>query len=176
MNKNTLTAILMGFIICLGIAVIAISIKLSVRPNVSSDSKGTGGQPVSGVVEAAPTDTPTPEVTDVPEEPQVTTVTVQMVRTTETVNVRDDASTSGNKLGSAEKGSEFVMLEALDNGWTRIEYKDGTAYIKSDYLEQFEKEVEVTVTPTPEVGTDPADGTGDGTADPAGDNTVEPVQ
>lgn len=165
MNKNTLTAILMGFIICLGIAVIAISIKLSIRPKVN-DEAGTG-TPVSDVVGPAPTDTPIPEMTEAPEEPKVTTVTVQMVRTTETVNVRDDSSINGNKLGSAVKGSEFVMLEALDNGWTKIEYNDGIAYIKSEYLEQFEREVEVT--PEPEDGTDqPEDGTdqpGDGTGE-----------
>ena len=168
MNKNTLTAILMGFIICLGIAVIAISIKLSIRPNIS-DSDKTGEQ-VSEVIETPPTDTPIPEVTEVPDEPQISTITVQMVRTTETVNVRDDASINGNKLGSAEKGSEFVMLEALDNGWTKIEYKDGIAYIKSDYLEQFEREVEVTATPVPEDG---ADQTDDGMGDTTGDATAQ---
>ncbi len=156
MNKNTLTAILMGFIICLGIAVIVISIKLSIRPNV--DNSGETGKPVGDVViETQPTQTPTPEVTEPPQEPEVTTIMVQMVRTTETVNVRDDSSTNGNKLGSAVKGSEFVMIEQLDNGWTKIEYNDGVAYIKSDYLEPFEMEVEVTVTPeatAPEDGTD----------------------
>ena len=166
MNKNTLTAILMGFIICLGIAVIVISIKLSIRPNVS-DSGDTVEQITNNVVvEETPTQTPTPEATEPPVEPQVTTVMVPMVRTTETVNVRDDSSTSGNKLGSAVKGSEFVMIEALDNGWTKIQYNDVEAYIKSDYLEQFEKEVEVTPTPEPTVeGT--VDGAADGTADGA---------
>lgn len=154
MNKNTLTAILMGFIICLGIAVVVISIKLSIRPN-SSDTNEINQVSNNVPIEEGPTEAPTPEVTQEPVEPQVETVMVPMVRTTETVNVRDDSSTNGNKLGSAEKGSEFVMIEALDNGWTKIQYNGGEAYIKSDYLEQFEEEVEVT--PTPEENGDGAE-------------------
>ena len=164
MNKNTLTAILMGFIICLGIAVIVISIKLGIRPNVSDSDDTISQIPNNVVVEEGVTQTPTPEITEEPIEPQTTTVMVPMVRTTETVNVRDDSSTSGNKLGSAEKGSEFVMIEALDNGWTKIEYQGGEAYIKSDYLEQFEKEVEAT--PEPE---QPDDGSADAKAPVTGD-------
>lgn len=156
MNKNTLTAILMGFIVCLGILVIVISIKLSIRPNVE-DSSQTGKPTDEVVIETQPTATPTPVITEAPQVPEVTTVVVTMVRTTETVNVRDDSSVNGNKLGSAVKGSEFVMIEQLDNGWTKIEYEGGIAYIKSDYLEPFEKEVEVTVTPeaAPEGEADP---------------------
>ncbi len=146
MNKNTLTAILMGFIVCLGILVIVISIKLSIRPN-ADDSSQAGKQIEDVVIETQPTQTPTPMVTEEPQVPEVTTMIVTMVRTTETVNVRADSSVNGNKLGSAVKGSEFVMIEQLDNGWTKIEYEGGIAYIKSDYLETFEKEVEVTVTP-----------------------------
>ena len=52
----------------------------------------------------------------------------------------------------------------------RTEYKDGIAYIKSDYLEQFEREVEVTATPVPEDGADQAD---DGTGDTIGDATTQ---
>ena len=164
MNKNTLTAILMGFIICLGIAVIVISIKLGIRPNVSDSDDAISQAPNNVVVEESVTQAPTPEITEEPVEPQTTTVMVPMVRTTETVNVRDDSSTGGNKLGSAEKGSEFVMIEALDNGWTKIEYQGGEAYIKSDYLEQFEKEVEAT--PEPE---QPDDGDADAGTPVTGD-------
>lgn len=144
----------MGFIICLGIAVIVISVRLSFRPN-AGDTNETG-QSSNVVVNNNPQDTPTPEITEtpVPTEPVVETVTIQMVRTTETVNVRDDSSTNGNRLGTAEKGSEFVMIEALENGWTKIEYNGSEAYIKSDYLEQFETEVTVTPTPEPEDGAD----------------------
>lgn len=154
MNKNTLTAILMGFIICLGIAVIVISVRLSFRPN-AGDTNETG-QSMNVVVNNNPQDTPTPEITEtpIPIEPEVETVTIQMVRTTETVNVRDDSSTNGNRLGTAEKGSEFVMIETLENGWTKIEYNGSEAYIKSDYLEQFETEITVTPTPEPVEGED----------------------
>lgn len=153
MNKNTLTAILMGLVICLGIVVIVLSIKLSIRPKADSKSDiGTSGtNVVTG--EPSPSATPTPDLTPTSTpEPEVETVTVQMVRVTATVNVRSrpDSSTQETKLGTAAVGSEFVMLEELDNGWTRIEYGDSTAYIASKYLEKFEKQVEVTPTPTPQ--------------------------
>ncbi len=159
MNKNTLTAILMGFVICLGIVVIVLSIKLSIRPKAEEEPDLSAPANVF-VDNTEPTETPatpepTPESTPTPE-PE--TVTVQMVRTTVTVNVRADSTTDSDKLGSAVKGSEFVMIEKLDNGWTKIEYEGAEAYIKSDYLEAFEKEVEAT--PVPDPGTEGAEGTG----------------
>lgn len=146
MNKNTLTAILMGLVICLGIVVIVLSIKLSIRPK--ADSKSDIGTSGTNVVTGEPTPsvTPTPTPSPTPE-PEVQTVTVQMVRTTATVNVRPDSSTEKPAIGTATIGSEFVMLEELDNGWTKIEYGDSIAYISSKYLEKFEKQVEATPTP-----------------------------
>lgn len=164
MNKNTLTAILMGFVICLGIVVIVLSVKLSIRPKAEPEPDlGTAS---NVFVENNPTDTPTPEATPEPTtEPAVTTVTVQMVRTTTSVNVRAEPSANGTKLGTVVKGSEFVMIEDVgegDNKWTKIEYEGGEAYIKSSYLEQFEKEVEVTPTPEPD-----GDGTPENGGEPA---------
>lgn len=159
MNKNTLTAILMGFVICLGIVVIVLSVKLSIRPKAEPEPDLSAASNVF-VDNTNPTDTPTPETTPEPvTEPTVTTVTVQMVRTTTSVNVRAEPSASGTKLGTVVKGSEFVMIEEVgegDNKWTKIEYENGEAYIKSSYLERFEKEVEVTPTPEPEDGGEPA--------------------
>ena len=158
MNKNTLTAILMGFVICLGIVVIVLSVKLSIRPKAEPEPDLSAASNVF-VDNTNPTDTPTPEATPEPvTEPAVTTVTVQMVRTTTSVNVRSEPSASGTKLGTVVKGSEFVMIEEVgegDNKWTKIEYESGEAYIKSSYLERFEKEVEVTPTPEPEDGGEP---------------------
>lgn len=167
MNKNTLTAILMGFVICLGIVVIVLSIKLSIRPKAEEEPDLSAPANVF-VDNAEPTEAPvTPEATQEPTpEPTPETVTVQMVRTTVTVNVRADSTTDSDKLGSAVKGSEFVMIEKLDNGWTKIEYEGAEAYIKSDYLEAFEKEVEAT--PVPDPGTEGAEGAGEAGAEGQG--------
>lgn len=156
MNKNTLTAILMGFVICLGIVVIVLSVKLSIRPKAEPEPDLSSASNVF-VDDTNPTDTPTPEMTPEPTPtPEPTTVTVMMVRTTTSVNVRAEPSTSGTKLGTVVKGSEFPMIEEVgeaDNKWTKIQYDGGEAYIKSSYLEQFEKEVEAApTTPTPEDG------------------------
>ncbi len=157
MSKNTLTAILMGFVICLGIVVIVLSIKLSIRPK--AEPEPDLGAPDNNVMveDTSPTETPTPENTpEATQTPVVETVTVKMVRTTAAVNVRADSSTNGTKLGTVEIGTEFAVIEVLDNGWTKIDYQGSEAYIKSDYLESFEVQVEVT--PTPE--TEPSDDSG----------------
>lgn len=154
MNKNTLTAILMGFVICLGIVVIVLSVKLSIRPKAEPEPDLSASANVFVEDDTDPTDTPLPEITPEPTvEPEATTMTVQMVRTTTSVNVRAEPSASGPKLGTVVKGSEFVMIEDVgegDNKWTKIEYEGGEAYIKSSYLEPFETEVEVTPTAEPE--------------------------
>ena len=165
MNKNTLTAILMGFVICLGIVVIVLSVKLSIRPKAEPEPDLNTAANVFVEDNTNLTDTPTPtlEPTTVPE---VTTITVQMVRATTSVNVRAEPSANGTKLGTVVKGAEFVMIEQVgegDNQWTKIEYESGEAYIKSSYLESFEKEVEVTPTPA----TEGADGEPDAGGDPA---------
>jgi len=60
---------------------------------------------------------------------------VQTVRTTDVVNIRSSDSETADKLGKAQKGDTFTVLENKVNGWSRIKYNDGEAYIRSDYLE-----------------------------------------
>ena len=141
MRKNTLTAIIAVAALILFIGTVFVSIKLCLR-------KGT-----PEIVSTAPVIQETPPVVEEPvseevpaaETPEIPlTKTVQMVRTTTTVNVRSDSNTDAKRLGSAVKGSEFEMIEALENGWTKIKYEDKEAYIKSDYLEEFSVEVDLT--------------------------------
>lgn len=54
---------------------------------------------------------------------------------TDTVNVRKTASTDGDKLGQLSKGSTVEIIEKMNNGWTKIKYNDGEAYVKSDFVE-----------------------------------------
>lgn len=60
---------------------------------------------------------------------------VETVRTTDVVNIRSSDSETADKLGKAQKGENFTRLENKVNGWSRIEYDGGEAFIRSDYLE-----------------------------------------
>ncbi|MCC8101194.1 MAG: SH3 domain-containing protein [Clostridiales bacterium] len=55
------------------------------------------------------------------------------------VNVRSEASTDSEKLGSLVAGSQVEVLENLDSGWSRISYIDSTGstvegYVMTEYL------------------------------------------
>lgn len=63
---------------------------------------------------------------------------VTKVKTTDVVNIRTSDSETADKLGKAAVGDEFELLEEKGNGWSKIRYEDGEAYIKSDYLEASE--------------------------------------
>ncbi len=62
-----------------------------------------------------------------------TAVSEVRVTTTDTVNIRSTPDQSGEKLGTAQKGDSFVRISE-ENGWSKISYKDGEAYIKSEFL------------------------------------------
>lgn len=64
--------------------------------------------------------------------------TVTRVRATEQVNIRKSASASADKLGSASEGDTFVLIEQMANGWSKVSYQSGEAYISSQYLEVIE--------------------------------------
>jgi len=70
----------------------------------------------------------------VPEEPTEEVVTIETVKANTTVNVRNSDSESATKLGKVSEGTTLTRLEALNNGWSKITYEDGEAYIKSEYL------------------------------------------
>ncbi len=61
--------------------------------------------------------------------------TVKTVRAITVVNVRASDSEKADKVGKAETGQEFTLLEEKANGWSKIQYEDKEAFIKSEYLE-----------------------------------------
>ncbi|MBD5392951.1 MAG: SH3 domain-containing protein [Lachnospiraceae bacterium] len=72
---------------------------------------------------------------------------VQTVKATAVVNIRTSDSETADKIDKAQTGQEFKLLEQRGNGWSKVEYKGGEAYIKSDYLEVVEElTVEITNT------------------------------
>lgn len=80
----------------------------------------------------------------------VTETVVKTVRTTDVVNVRSSDSATADKVGKAQLGEEYKLLEEKVNGWSKIEFEGKEAYIKTEFLEP--AEVEETVVNANEEG------------------------
>ena len=91
----------------------------------------------------------------VEEAEEVTETVVKTVRTTEVVNVRSSDSVTADKVGKAQLGEEYKLLEEKVNGWSKIEFEGKEAYIKTEYLEPAEVE-ETVVTANEEEDADAA--------------------
>ena len=63
------------------------------------------------------------------------TSAVQTVKATDVVNIRTSDSETADKIDKAQVGQEFRLLEQRGNGWSKVEFNGGDAYIKSEYLE-----------------------------------------
>ena len=68
-------------------------------------------------------------------EPEVKTVTTRTIKATDVINIRSSDSETADVLDKTEKGQEFKELEALANGWSKIEYKGKTAYVKTEFFD-----------------------------------------
>ncbi len=89
------------------------------------------------------------------DEAQTDTV-VKTVRATDVVNIRSSDSEEADKIGKAQIGEEFTLLEERGNGWSKIEYNGADAFIKSDYLEVVSEEtVEASAETTQEQEVEP---------------------
>ena len=86
--------------------------------------------------------------TGVEDEPKITptvsdeedTTVVKTVKTTTVVNVRASDSEKADKLGRADAGAEYELVEEKLNGWSEIIYEGQEAYIKTEFLEPAEVE------------------------------------
>lgn len=61
------------------------------------------------------------------------------VRATDVVNVRSSDSETADKVGKAQIGDEFTLLEEKGNGWSKITFDGKDAFIKTEYLEPVEE-------------------------------------
>lgn len=95
---------------------------------------------------------------------QTPAATVKTVRATDVVNVRSSDSETADKLGKAQTGDEFTLLEERGNGWSKITFEGKDAFIKSEYLEVVSEEEAPAPTEQAEETEDntPAASTGDG--------------
>lgn len=69
------------------------------------------------------------------EEPLQNQIVNQIVRATDTINVRSSDSEEADKIGKVPTGTELTRIEDRINGWSKVIYEGKEAYIKSDYLE-----------------------------------------
>ena len=56
-------------------------------------------------------------------------------RVTESVNIRSEASTNSDRIALAYQGDAITQIESYDNGWSKVEYKGETGYVKTEFLE-----------------------------------------
>lgn len=53
----------------------------------------------------------------------------------ESVAVRSTDNAEGEQIGSVYQGDRLKVKEVQSNGWTRVEYEGGTAYVKSEFFD-----------------------------------------
>ncbi len=62
----------------------------------------------------------------------------ELVRATDTVNVRASDSENADRIGRVAMGETITRYEKKENGWSRVDYNGTEGYIKSEYLELVE--------------------------------------
>jgi len=58
----------------------------------------------------------------------------QIVAANDVVNIRSSDSETADKLGKAEVGQQFTLLENRGNGWSKIDFEGREAFIKTEFL------------------------------------------
>ncbi len=71
------------------------------------------------------------------------TVTTRIIKATDVINIRSSDSETADVLGKTEKGQEFTEAEALANGWSKVEYNGGYAYVKTEFFDIVSSETTV---------------------------------
>ncbi len=109
--------------------------------------------------EDASTATSSDAATEETSETETETKTVYTIRATgDSIRIRQTDSTEGEILEEVNAGAEFKEIEAQPNGWSKIEYNGGEAYVKTDLFERVgSEEVAVPKDETAEEETDVAD-------------------
>ncbi len=112
--------------------------KMEAEANEAAAAEAQAEEETAVAAEAASEEAELAEGVEAAEE--VTETVVKTVRTTEVVNVRSSDSVTADKVGKAQLGEEYKLLEEKVNGWSKIEFEGKEAYIKTEYLEPAEVE------------------------------------
>lgn len=129
MKKKTLNAIMQGVMIVLVLAIIAVSIKLMLRPEEEIPSEVP-------VVEDYSEPESIPEVISEETTEAQTYTRVRILK--DNINVRSGPGTDYDRLGSAYAGYDFEFVEQTNEEWTKIIYDGKEAYIYTEYIELVE--------------------------------------
>ena len=78
-----------------------------------------------------------------PEEDPEVVLVVTKVKTTDVVNVRSSDSVEADKLGKTTKGQVLELVEERVNGWSKIIFEGKEGFIKSEYLQTEETEMQL---------------------------------
>lgn len=71
------------------------------------------------------------------------TITTRIIKATDVINIRSSDSETADILDKTERGTEYKELEALANGWSKIEYKGSVAYVKTEFFDIVSEETTV---------------------------------
>ncbi len=71
------------------------------------------------------------------------TITTRIIKATDVINIRSSDSETADILDKTQQGAEYKELEALANGWSRIEYKGSVAYVKTEFFDIVSEETVV---------------------------------
>lgn len=126
MRKQTVSAILTGIIVCLVIAIVILIVKIGMR----------GPKVEEADMSLASAETTTEEETDVTAEAEVEIEPelIAVPDTSTSVNVRSGPGVEFDRVGSAYSTSEYVVIEVLGSGWTKIDYDGEEGYISNEFL------------------------------------------
>ncbi len=102
-----------------------------------------------------PEDNAAEEASEEETEPGKTTITTRIIKATDVINIRSSDSETADILDKTTQGQEFKELEALANGWSKVEYKGKEAYVKTEFFEVVSEET--TVVDNGEENTEEAD-------------------
>ncbi len=103
--------------------------------------------------EASTPDESALESSEEEQESSETTVTTRVIKATDVVNIRSSDSETADILDKTTIGQEFKELEALANGWSKVEYKNAVAYVKTEFFEIVSEETTVVENATEDAST-----------------------
>ena len=68
--------------------------------------------------------------------------TTHTIKAKEVVKIRKGDSTDTEELGKTEAGQELVEIEAQPNGWSKIEYNGGEAFVKTEFFDRIDDQTD----------------------------------
>lgn len=140
MKKSTINKILFGIIAFLIVAICVLITQIVTRPRYIDTQ-----EPETAVIAEAESIIDVSSTQETSEESQaqqdmqpsdniIADDQAMRGKTSSLVNIRDAASEDARVIDTVEEGTEFEILEILDNGWTKIIYDGQEAYISSAYV------------------------------------------